>query len=165
MNRSPNRNRPAARPQRPSPPSAATPHGAICASARETSPSGGMPSLSTSSWDAPSLPLGRELLLPGLLFLAPTAARPWVEAQLPGRHIQTHLVDQFSVHRGVAEQHLQREAVHERREVRREALGVAGSELARALALPYHLGYGVAPPAFERLALAGRLVVAQGTRP
>src|SRR5215204_3073484 len=80
--------------------------------------------------DAPSLPLGRDLLLPSFPFLAPAAACPWVEAQLPGRCIQTHLVDQFSAHRRVAEQHLEREAIHERGEVRREALGVAGPELA-----------------------------------
>src|SRR5215210_1631611 len=111
---------------------------------------------------APSLPLGRELLLPAL-FLPPH--RAGVEAQLPGRRFQTHLIGQFSAHRRVAEQHLEREAVHERGEVRREALGVANSELARALALPYHLSDGVSPAALERLALAGRLVVAQSPRP
>src|SRR5215218_686709 len=52
--------------------------------------------------DAPSLPLGRDLLLPGVPFLAPTAGRAWVEAQLPGRRVQTHLVGQFSIHCGVA---------------------------------------------------------------
>src|SRR5918998_1808166 len=93
---------------------------------------------------APSSPLGRELLLPRALLLTPQPER--VEAQLSGRRAKTHLVGQFPAHRGVAEQYLQREAVHERGEVRREALGVARSELAGGLALPYHLGDGVAPP-------------------
>src|SRR5215218_3699020 len=55
-----------------------------------------------ASGTSPALPLGRNLLPPGFLF--PLSER--VEAQLPGRRIQTNLVDQFSVHRGVAEQHL-----------------------------------------------------------
>ena len=38
--------------------------------------------------------------------------------------------------------------------------GSQGAELAGPLALPYYLGDGVAPAAFERLALAGRLFVA-----
>src|SRR5215204_319161 len=113
--------------------------------------------------DASSLPLGRELLPPCAPLLVPQPER--IEAQLRGRRAETHLVGQFSVHRGVAEQHLEREAVHERGEVRRETLGVARPELAGALALSYHLGDGVAPPAFERLALAGRLVIAQSARP
>jgi hypothetical protein len=61
---------------------------------------------------APSLPLGRELLLLGLPFLITPPRRVRLEAQLPGRRVQTHLVDQFSVHRRVAEQYLEREAVH-----------------------------------------------------
>src|SRR5215208_811417 len=61
---------------------------------------------------APSLPLGRELLLLGLPFLTTPPRRVRLEAQLPGRRVQTHLVDQFSVHRRVAEQYLEREAVH-----------------------------------------------------
>src|SRR5215210_8616999 len=58
---------------------------------------------------APSLPLGRELLL-GLPFLTTPPRRVRLESQLPGRRVQTHLVDQFSVHRRVAEQYLEREA-------------------------------------------------------
>src|SRR5215217_2499904 len=163
--RPPIRNRRAARPPRPSPPSASAPHHATCAAPRATSPSGETPSLSTSFQGsgrpprtAPSLPLGRDLLPPGAHF--PVSLSERVEAQLPGRRAKTHLVGQFSAHRRVAEQHLEREAVHERGEVRREALRVARPELARALALPYHLGDRVTPPTFERLALAGRLVVA-----
>src|SRR5215211_3505634 len=87
-----------------------------------------------------SLPLGRELLLLGVLLLVPQPER--VEAQLSGGSVQTHLVGQFSVNRGVADQHLEREAIHERREVRREALGVARTELVGALALSYHLSDG-----------------------
>src|SRR5829696_955584 len=112
---------------------------------------------------APSLPLGRELLPPGSPLLTPQPKR--VEAQLPGRRAKTHLVGQFPAHGRVTEQHLEREAVHERGEVRRETLGVARPELAGALALPHHLSDGVAPAAFERLALAGRLVIAQSARP
>src|SRR5215218_5179975 len=58
-----------------------------------------------------SLPLVRELLL-GLPFLTTPPRRVRLESQLPGRRVQTHLVDQFSVHRRVAEQYLEREAVH-----------------------------------------------------
>src|ERR687890_548390 len=61
---------------------------------------------------APSLPLGRDLLPPGALF--PVSLSERVEAQLPGRRTKTHLVGQFSAHRGVVEQHLERETVHER---------------------------------------------------
>src|SRR5687768_925222 len=61
---------------------------------------------------APSLPLGRELLLPRALLLTPQPQR--VETQLPGRRAKTHLVGQFPAHRGVAEQYLEREAVHQR---------------------------------------------------
>src|SRR5919107_1672447 len=112
---------------------------------------------------APSLPLGRELLPPCAPLLTPQPER--VETQLPGRRAKTHLVGQFPAHRGVAEQYLERETVHQRREVSREALGVARPELAGSLSLPYHLGDGVAPPAFERLAFAGRLLIAQSPRP
>src|SRR5215218_8081340 len=112
---------------------------------------------------APSLPLGRDLLPPGALF--PVSLSERVEAQLPARRAKTHLVGQFSAHRRVVEQHLERETVHERGEVRSETLGVARPELAGALALPYHLRNRVAPAAFERLALAGRLLVAQSPRP
>src|SRR5918999_3897338 len=101
---------------------------------------------------APSSPLGRELLLPRALLLTPQPEL--VESQLPDRRATTHLVGQFPAHRGVAEQYLERETVHQRREVSREALGVARPELAGSLSLPYHLGDGVAPPAFERLAFA-----------
>src|SRR5215204_6397171 len=113
--------------------------------------------------DAPSLPLGRELLPPGVPLLVPQPER--IEAQLPRGRAKTHLVGQFSVHRGIAEQHLEREAVHERGEVRREALGVARPELAGPLALPNHLSDGVAPATLQRLALAGRLFIAQSPRP
>src|SRR5918994_462493 len=153
-----------------SPPAAAVPAISLSASRRDMRRRQGdlslgwnAISLSTSFWGVrprpPSLPLGREFLLPpGAPLLTPQPKR--VEAQLSGSSAKTHLVGKFSVHRGVAEQHLERKAVHERGEVRREALGVARPELARALALPYHLRDRVTPPAFERLALAGRLVVA-----
>src|SRR5687768_603417 len=140
-----------------SPPAAAVPAISLSASRRDMRRRQGDLSLGWNAISinlllgrqAPSLPLGRELLLPGDPLFTPQPKR--VEAQLSGGSAKTHLVGKFSVHRGIAEQHLEREAVHERGEVSREAPGVATPELARALALPYHLGDGVAPPAFERL--------------
>src|SRR5215211_506556 len=114
-----------------SPPAAAVPAINLSASRREMGRPQGDLSLGWNAIliyllsgrpDTPSLPLGRELLSPG--------ARVRVEAQFPGRCIKTHLVGQFSVHRGVLEQHLKRQAVHERGEVRREAFGIASPELA-----------------------------------
>src|SRR5215218_312282 len=154
-----------------SPPAAAVPAISLSASRRDMRRPQGDLSLGWNAISiylllgpqAPSLPLGRELLPPGSPLLTPQPKR--VEAQLPGRRAKTHLVGQFPAHGRVTEQHLEREAVHERGEVRRETLGVARPELAGALALPHHLSDGVAPAAFERLALAGRLVIAQSPRP
>src|SRR5215218_345364 len=170
MRRSPvlNRNRRAARPLLPSPPSASVLPDATCGAAREKiSPLGGMPSLQTSSRGPPSpFPTPRLRAPPARLPLLYPLFRPIrVEAQLPGRRTKTHLVGQFSAHRRVAEQHLQRQAIHERGEIRRKALRIAGPEVSGALALSYYLGDGVAPAALERLALAGRLLVAQSPRP
>src|SRR5918994_2341084 len=149
-----------------SPPAAAVPAISLSASRRDMGRPQGDLSLGWNAISiylllgprAPSLPLGRELLSPNSLLLTPQPER--VEAQLSGGRAKTHLVGQFPAHRGVAEQHLEREAVHERGEVGRESLRIARAELAGALALPYYLGDGVAPPAFERLALAGRLPIA-----
>src|SRR5215216_307713 len=89
-----------------SPPAAAVPAISLSASRRDMRRPQGDLSL---GWNAISINLlsGRPSgtspsLPPGFLF--PLSER--VEAQLPGRRIQTNLVDQFSVHRGVAEQHL-----------------------------------------------------------
>src|SRR5829696_7151002 len=105
----PSRNRRADRPPLPSPQSASAPRDATWDAARVTSPWGGMPSLSTSFRDArsdiPPLGLRRELLFsPGAHF-APPPERIRIEAQLPCRRVQAHLVDQLAVHSGVVEQH------------------------------------------------------------
>src|SRR5215210_3172124 len=154
-----------------SPPTAAVPAISLSASRRDMRRrqgdlSLGWNAISTNLLSGPSepLPLGRQLLLPGAFFI-PLSWLIRVEAQLSGRRAKTHLVGQFSAHRRVAEQHLEREAIHERGEIRSKALCVARPELSGALALSHHLSDGVAPPAFERLALAGRLLIAQGPRP
>src|SRR5215203_2590463 len=104
-----------------SPPAAAVPAISLSASRRDMRRQGDLSLgwnatsinllLGRPAQTAPSLPLGRELLL-GLPFLTTPPRRVRLESQLPGRRVQTHLVDQFSVHRRVAEQYLEREAVH-----------------------------------------------------
>src|SRR5215212_8106311 len=121
--------------------------------------------LSSRPLGPPPLPLGRELLQPGASFLSPTARRVGGEAQLLGRRVQTHLVDQLAADGGIVQQALKGEPVHERGEVRREALRVTRCELAGPLPLSDHLRDRRAPSLVERLALAGRLVVAQRPRP
>src|SRR5215204_7169329 len=93
-----------------SPPAAAVPAISLSASRRDMRRRQGDLSL---GWNAisinllsgrpagtsPSLSLGRDLLLPDALFPVSLSGR--VEAQLPGRRAQTHLVGQFSAHRRV----------------------------------------------------------------
>src|SRR5215211_1242452 len=81
MSRSPDRNRRAVRPPQPFLPSASAPRDATCAAPRATSPSGGTPSLSTSSRDVrPGHPLpypsAETSSRPASSSLCPSASKP-----------------------------------------------------------------------------------------
>src|SRR5215204_4487295 len=81
MSRSPDRNRRAVRPPQPFLPSASAPRDATCAAPRATSPSGGTPSLSTSSRDVrPGHPLpypsAGTSSRPASSSLCPSASKP-----------------------------------------------------------------------------------------
>src|SRR5918997_1013053 len=106
----------------------------------------------TSSWcHPPSPPSGEPLLLPGMCSSVSPRHPFQIKTKLLGRRVEAHLAHPPAAHLGVAQRHLQGEPVHERGEVRREAVGVARAELAGPLPLHHYLSDGVAPAPVERL--------------
>ena len=120
--------------------------------------SGGMPSLSASSWGVRPRPYpsaaSSSRLAPPCSSLSPSASKPNSLAAAP-----RHLVGQLRLPQGRRKAPGARGRPLARRGKSRSARG-RKARTRRTLALPYHLGDGVAPAAFQRLALAGRLLVA-----